>query len=288
MGQYNHIFLTGDTHGNFRRIEDFCNKFSTTKNDLLIILGDAGFNFYLNYKDDMRKDFVDSLPISVLCIHGNHEERPYLVQSRNQGGDKEPAYQEIDFAGGTAYFEPRFASLMFAKDGEIYDLNGKKAIIIGGAYSVDKNYRLMMGYPYFESELPSKEIKQHVLDTLDKADWKVDVVLSHTVPLKYEPVEWFMSGVNETKVDKSMETWLDGIEDRLDYKAWYAGHYHGEKTIDKLRIMFNDYIDLSDDLHRLNDIEKDSPVRENPQDIPQETLYEENEKVSDIDSPERE
>ena len=123
------------------------------------------------------------------------------------------------------------------------------------------------------ANIPLSELESKI----DKADWKVDVVLSHTVPLKYEPVEWFMSGVNETKVDKSMETWLDGIEDKLDYKAWYAGHYHGEKTIDKLRIMFNDYIDLDDDLHRLNSIEKDSPVRENN-----------NKEISDIDFSERE
>lgn len=73
---------------------------------------------------------------------------------------------------------------------------------------------------------------------LDKLDWKVDVVLSHTTPLKYEPMEMFLFGVDQSKVDKSTEEWLDGIEDRLDYQKWYCGHYHTEKKIDKLEIMF--------------------------------------------------
>lgn len=38
------IYLTGDTHGRFERIECFCKDNDTTPDDLLIILGDAGIN----------------------------------------------------------------------------------------------------------------------------------------------------------------------------------------------------------------------------------------------------
>lgn len=57
-------------------------------------------------------------------------------------------------------------------------------------------------------------------------------MLSHTMPLKYELVEVFMAGVDQNKVDKFTEEWLDGIEDKLDYEKWYCGHYHTEKRID--------------------------------------------------------
>ena len=73
---------------------------------------------------------------------------------------------------------------------------------------------------------------------LDACAWKVDAVLSHTTPLKHEPVEVFLSGVDQFKVDKSTEEWLDTIEDRLDYKRWYCGHYHTDKKVDRLTIMF--------------------------------------------------
>lgn len=39
------IYITGDTHGRFERIEDFCQRFQTSHDDILIILGDAGINF---------------------------------------------------------------------------------------------------------------------------------------------------------------------------------------------------------------------------------------------------
>ncbi len=39
------IYLTGDTHGEFARIEAFCKRFGTCKDDVMIILGDAGINF---------------------------------------------------------------------------------------------------------------------------------------------------------------------------------------------------------------------------------------------------
>lgn len=67
------------------------------------------------------------------------------------------------------------------------------------------------------------------------------MVLSHTVPLRYEPTEAFIPGIDQSQVDKSTEEWLGEIEKKLKYERWYAGHYHTEKVIDKLRIMFNDF-----------------------------------------------
>ena len=45
-----------------------------------------------------------------------------------------------------------------------------------------------------------------------------------------------MTGLDQTKVDKSMEHFLDKIEDTIDYDKWYCGHYHTEKKIDKIRV----------------------------------------------------
>ena len=39
------IYLTGDTHGLFTRIESFCEKMNTTHEDLLIILGGCRHKF---------------------------------------------------------------------------------------------------------------------------------------------------------------------------------------------------------------------------------------------------
>lgn len=42
------IYITGDTHGKFGRIYNFCEKEGTAREDIMIILGDAGINYFLS------------------------------------------------------------------------------------------------------------------------------------------------------------------------------------------------------------------------------------------------
>ena len=228
------FYITGDTHGDFDRVRDFCEENETTTDDVLVILGDAGINFYLNVYDERRKAEISELPITLFCIHGNHEERPYMIDG----------YEEKLWNEGIVYWEEEYPNILFAKDGEIYDFDGKKCIAIGGAYSIDKYYRLMHFAPWFETEQPSEEIKAYVESQLEKVNWTVDVVFTHTVPKQYEPTWAFIPGYDQSRVDKSTEEWLDTIEQNLSYERWYAGHYHVESQEGPIRIMLNDYEEL--------------------------------------------
>ena len=145
------VYLTGDTHGDFRRIAAFCTRFGTTVDDVMIILGDAGINFSGEQKDKAKKDLIAALPITLFCIHGNHEQRPYTISS----------YQEKEWHNGIVYVE-EYPNILFAKDGEIFELDGYQTIAIGGAYSIDKMMRVAYGYGWWEDEQPSEEIKQYV------------------------------------------------------------------------------------------------------------------------------
>ena len=84
------IFITGDTHRDFSRIYNFCERQGTTKDDIMIILGDAGINYYLLGMDDNLKAELDLMPITLFCIHGNHEERPFNI----------PTYEEREWHCG--------------------------------------------------------------------------------------------------------------------------------------------------------------------------------------------
>ena len=225
------IYITGDTHGSFERVESFCERMKTKREDILIILVDARKNYSGLRYDRLKKELLEELPITIFAIHGNHEQRPYTIES----------YKEREWNGGIVYYEEDFPSILFAKDGEIFNLGGFQTIVMGGAYSIDKTYRLAYGYGWWEDEQPSDEIKRYVENQLDSVKWNIDVVLSHTTPLKYEPVEVFMTGVDQSKVDKTTEISLDKIENRLSYKKWYCGHYHTEKKIDNLEIMFENF-----------------------------------------------
>ena len=119
-------------------------------------------------------------------------------------------------------------------------------LVIGGAYSVDKAYRLARGYGWWSDEQPSDEIKRYVEQQIKEKDF--DVILSHTCPFKYEPIETFLPGIDQSTVDDSTERWLDTIEESTDYKAWYCGHWHINKRIDKMHFFFHG-IETNQDLN---------------------------------------
>lgn len=221
------IYITGDTHREFERIYNLCEKQKTTKEDILIILGDVGINYYGGLKDRLLKEELSKLPITLFCIHGNHENRPENIKT----------YKKKLFKQGIVYYEDEYENLLFAKDGEIYNLDGKRCLVIGGAYSIDKEMRKVRNLGWWEDEQPSLKIKSKILKDLEKGI-KVDIVLTHTCPTKYLPYEAFLQGFDQTKVDRTTEDFLELVERKIDYKKWFCGHYHIDKKIEKLEFIF--------------------------------------------------
>lgn len=224
------IYITGDKHADFEDVFNFCYKNKTTTDDILIILGDAGINYYVNEEDYILKDSLLKCPITFFCIHGNHEERPENIKT----------YKTKNFHKGIVYYEENYPNILFAQDGEVYNFNNHQVLVIGGGYSVDKFFRLAMGYNWYESEQPSAKTKNKVKQVLKKLDNKIDIILSHTCPYKYLPKEMFLEGIDQSTVDNSTEYFLDEIEEKTDYNLWYCGHYHTDKRIDKIIFMFHD------------------------------------------------
>ena len=173
------IYITGDTHRDFKRIVLFCYKYNTNKDDILIILGDAGINYY-GKLDNELKEQLNSLPITLFCIHGNHENRPQNILT----------YQQKQFLDGQVYVEEKYPSIIFAKDGETYNFNNTKVLVIGGAYSVDKHYRIAHDCNWWQDEQPSEEVKQKILDKIQTNN-TFDIVLTHTCHINIFLVRFF-------------------------------------------------------------------------------------------------
>ncbi len=232
------IYITGDTHGDFRRYFAWERIAHPTAQDTMIVLGDAGLNYYGNEWDEQRKAFVNSFPFTTFCIHGNHEMRPDTLQG----------YERKQAFGATVWVEEKYPHILFAKDGEIYRFDQYSCIVIGGAYSVDKAYRLERGLAWFADEQSSPQIKAYVESQLKQRGNQIDIVLSHTSPIQYEPTEVFLKGLDQSSVDKSTEEWLGRIEKNLTYRRWYCGHYHTEKKIDRMRFLYENIAVLGEDL----------------------------------------
>ncbi len=104
------IFFTGDIHGNVNGVADFINKVHPTMEDVIVLLGDVGANYYNGRKDYLMKQWLNDSGTRFLCIHGNHEMRPVNISG----------YIETEWCGGKGWLQPEYPNLVFAKDGEIY------------------------------------------------------------------------------------------------------------------------------------------------------------------------
>lgn len=233
------FFVTGDIHGKPTRVIDFAKKMKLKKSDCIVVGGDAGFNYYKNERDASLKEYTNKeVNCDILCIHGNHEANPEYMDTM----------KEKEWHGGVVYYEEKYPRILYAKDGEVYDFDGKKVVALGGAYSIDKDYRLRMHWMWHSDEQMTPEVMKRCEENLERVNWKVDYVFSHTVPLSAEPIEFFMEGVDQSKVDKTMENWLESIKKRLTFEKWYAGHYHCDVVkCSNINIMYYEVKELGKD-----------------------------------------
>lgn len=225
----NQWFATGDTHGDFSRFYKLNSCVPDDEVWGVIILGDASINYWLSKRDDKLKYQVcHKYPnLRFYCVRGNHEARPEDVKDMETWFDED--------VQGDVFVEPKYPNIKYLKDGHDYEFGDYYTIVIGGAYSVDKYYRLERaaagGYAgWFENEQLTEKEK-------DLISWKVkqygpfDLVLSHTCPWSWEPRDLFLSCIDQSKVDDSMEIWMDQLKETFDWKVWLCGHFHDDRTL---------------------------------------------------------
>ena len=220
--------ITGDTHGAVKpRIEKILKQYNTVdpENLKVIILGDASVNYTLDKNDWLNKKAISSLGISIYCVRGNHEERP-----ENLG------YELIydDYVDGEVYVDKDFPLIRYFKDGGIYNINGYSVLVMGGAYSVDKYYRLARAKAsnssfsgWFKDEQLTEEEMNEIYENVKGKHF--DFVFSHTCPYSWEPTDLFLSCIDQDSVDTSMEKWLDKLKNNIDFRVWCFGHFHEDR-----------------------------------------------------------
>lgn len=245
------VFVTGDTHykDEYQKVERLCEIAETDKDDFLIILGDHGCNYYGEKKDRRMKKYLESLPISFILVKGNHDQRP----SRKSCDE---CFVVDPCVTGSFLVDKEFPSILYPKMFGAYTILGKPSFIIGGAYSVDKWYRLQMyeqghhSYRWFPDEqLSPAEVAACRNEIHDKMPHDgYEYIFTHTCPIKYEPYDKFLTSIDQTQVDKTMENFFGDLDSTIRYKKWFCGHYHVDReSLDgKVHLMYNDVILLGD------------------------------------------
>lgn len=239
-----HLYVTGDTHGSVMPRLSHIN--SPPEETAVIVLGDVGFNFWLNKTDKHLKQAVQDSGFTVYCVRGNHEERPENIE-----GMIKFANEEIY---GPVYLQPQYPNIKYLIDGQVYNFNGNRTLVIGGAYSVDKWYRLSRkrsnGWSgWFKDEQLTEEEMQNISDFCKGQSF--DLVLSHTCPYSWMPTDLFLNGIDQNSVDNSMERWLDELKEEINYNIWLFGHYHDDRLVrHRVEMYFNDIEELNDIINR--------------------------------------
>ena len=155
----------------------------------------------------------------IYCVRGNHEARPQNVPGMHLIYDED--------VGGEVYIQDKWPTIRYFKDFGLYFINGLEVAVIGGAYSVDKWYRLQRNAIWYEDEQLTDE--EMIACTAEFTGYEVDLVLSHTCPINWEPSDLFLGGIDQSSVDKSMELFLGELSKCFSWKVWCFGHYHADR-----------------------------------------------------------
>lgn len=211
------IYDTGDTHGQQPRWVEHIEPV-LSDGDYIIINGDFGVGFWDGpyWPEEMFYDHVSEQNYNVLFIDGNHE-----------NFDKLDSYPVELWNGGKVHKIRH--NLIHLMRGEVYDIEGVRIFVFGGAFSSDY-YRRKEGISWWpEQELPSEEDEANAEENLSKAGYKVDYIITHTAPcstIEYIARDPGLQANKYWEEEHHLTVFLEGIQQRVSYRHWYCGHLH--------------------------------------------------------------
>ena len=210
------IYDTGYIHANqYKWVEQIHPALSS--GDILIVNGDFGIGFWNGryWSEETFFDWISEQEYTVLFVDGNHE-------NFNKLND-----YPVELWNGGRVHKIRH-NLIHLMRGEVYNIDGISVFAFGGGYSIDK-YRRQENVSWWRQEMPSEEEYKNAEKNLQKVDYQVDYIITHTAPS--ESV-YYLSVMQSLAVNKNvveeqpLNTFLDHIRQQVTYKHWYFGHFH--------------------------------------------------------------
>lgn len=215
--------ITGDTHGERAR---FSALVAENKGEILIIAGDCGLVFL---DDAEERRFLDELAeedITICFVDGNHENFDALG-----------AYPVERWRGGNVHRIRR--NILHLMRGQIFRIEGQSVFVMGGAYSRDRAMRVE-GLSYWKSELPVREEYDEAARNLALHRFSVDYIISHTAPREII----HRMGRQIDPHDAELTGFLEWVMYETEYKEWFFGHWHTEKTVGNHRALWFDVVEV--------------------------------------------
>lgn len=217
------IFITGDTHCD-TDIHKLSSKVwkgqnSLKRDDVLLIAGDFGLPWVTGESktDKYMLEWYSEKPYTIVFVDGNHDNEDAL---RNE-------YEVVSYRGAKCH--KLRGNVFHLMRGEVLHIDDHRILGIGGARSVDIEYRIPH-ISWWPDEEPSYGEVQHALENLIKE--KPDIIISHDAPRSVVPKLYGEAG-NVTWTQKALEEIKETAEkNSITISGWYFGHHHTDEDID--------------------------------------------------------
>ena len=232
------IYITGDTHNtedmsnlSSKNMKLCCMEQGVDFHDITdaIVLGDFGLPWSsdceideggihpTDHTDRYLLKWYNQKPFKILAVMGNHDN-----------------YDVIERLPEVEMFENKVLkvsdNVFYLKRGEIYTIEDKRFLVLGGAMSDDKAWR-KPHESWWEQEEWSEAEKTACLEKIGQCASSVDYVLSHTRPSTGIALtdDFFSNEVNLKQLQcDSNVVFNDKIDSLISYKKWFFGHWHSD------------------------------------------------------------
>ena len=231
------IYITGDTHNetdmsnlSSKNMKLCCMEQGVDYDNITtaIVLGDFG----LPWSSDCIIDKVG--------IHTTDKTDRYLLKWYNEKTFKILAlmgnhdnYDIIEKMPEVEMFESKVLkvsdNVFYLKRGEVYRIDGKRFLVLGGAMSDDKALRKPHESWWSQEEWRKEENDSCLEKIIENSEF--DFVLSHTGPSNGIALtdDYFLKEENLKQLHRdSNVVFNDKIDSLISYKKWFFGHWHSD------------------------------------------------------------
>lgn len=206
----------GDIHSEFKELVWTLTQRYKIEDANVVVTGDIGVGFNkLGYYTQLFKELTPKLSgknITLYFIRGNHD--------------------NLEYWENKALESERFK---FLQDHTIIELSGKTIYPIGGATSIDTDWRRDYNAEqeaYGSTRRAWWETEDIIKKPVKDLPGRVDIIASHTAPLCFEPVITRPGEITENIYNRDLENrqYLDQVFRGIRCKYWFYGHFHTSIT----------------------------------------------------------
>lgn len=212
-----------------------------TDNDYVIVCGNLGLCLAKDKTFDYNCKNFEQKSYTILWVQGNHENYDMIAE-----------FPVKEWHGGKVRHIVRDKVILLER-GQIFKINGKTFFTFGGVSShdvqggilnrndcdfdyerrkaIDSNLPFKIIHEsWWPQELPNDEELEEGRRNFEKVNYKVDYIITHCCSSGIQSV--LDQGPGRIYEDDILTDYLQELEDKLEYKHWYFGHYHNDMSID--------------------------------------------------------